>query len=173
MTKTNTPKSKALALLPEGTVCKKVEGKGVASFAVSLPSGTVVAQAANANQAWIAAADWAREQANKVVEGSNNPVEQIKKRFEEAEGEPFPGDSPDSKQLISRNTNFRVEGTVTGRAISDFHRHNSKLSALTSHIQMLGRELEGEPVGTKRSKRLEQKILDIADRIDDAIKEWK
>lgn len=147
MTKINTPKSKALALLPDGTVCKKVEGKGVASFAVSLPSGTVVAQAANANQAWIAAADWAREQANKVVEG-NSPKARVRDEM-------------------------TIDGTVTGRIISDYNRHSSKLKALTSHIQMLSRELEGEPIGTKRSKRLEQKILDIADRIDDAIKDWK
>lgn len=147
MTKINTPKSKALALLPEGTVCKKVEGKGVTSFAVSLPSGTVVAQAANANQAWIAAADWAREQASKVVEG-NSPKARVRDEM-------------------------TIDGTVTGRAISDYNRYNSKLSALTSHIQMLGRELADEPIGTKRSKRLEKKILDIADRIDDAIKEWK
>lgn len=54
-----TPKADALALLPPGTVCRRVHGAGMSACSVQLASGRQIGSGGNANQAWGKAHDWA------------------------------------------------------------------------------------------------------------------
>lgn len=54
-----TPKADALALLPRGTVCRRVHGAGMSACSVQLANGRQIAAAGNANQAWSKAHGWA------------------------------------------------------------------------------------------------------------------
>jgi hypothetical protein len=52
----------ALAMLPEGTCCKRLSAAGMTGYSICLPDGRQIAAAGSARQAWRDAAAWADRQ---------------------------------------------------------------------------------------------------------------
>lgn len=59
----STPKKDALELLPEGTRCIRFVEKNC--YVIVLPEGRSIADGANSQKAWEAAAEWARRSQHK------------------------------------------------------------------------------------------------------------
>lgn len=55
-------KNQALAILPNGSHCRRVTSMGISGFVVYLPDGTGIASAGSSGQAWREALDWASRQ---------------------------------------------------------------------------------------------------------------
>lgn len=60
-----TPKQDAMALLPKGTRCRRVEAMGIRGCVIELPDGRSIASAGNAPKAWDNAHGWALRQMEK------------------------------------------------------------------------------------------------------------
>ena len=56
------PRTVALAMLPEGTHCKRVSAAGMTGYSICLPDGQQIAAAGSATRAWRDAMGWAERQ---------------------------------------------------------------------------------------------------------------
>ena len=57
------PKTDALLLLPEGTVCSVMTAAGITGYVITLPDDRQIASAGNASRSWEKALAWAQARA--------------------------------------------------------------------------------------------------------------